>query len=57
MLSFTAAHFLPSNLCDHEIMYKQTLHALILSSKQTVDVKVTQFNLTALELSRSINKI
>ena len=44
-------HCLSSNLCDQEILYKQTLHALILSSKQTVDVKI------ALELSGSINKI
>ena len=33
------AHCLSSNLCDQEIMCKQTLHALILNSKQTVDVK------------------
>ena len=50
------AYCLSSNLCDQEILYKQTLHALILSSKQTVDVKVTKFNLIVLELSGSINK-
>ena len=50
------AYCLFSNLCDQEIMCKKTLQALILSSKLTADVEVTQFNLSALELSGSINK-
>ena len=51
-----ADHCLSSNLCDQEILYKQTLHALILNSKQTVDEKITHLNLIVLELSRSMNK-
>ena len=51
-----ADHCLSSNLCDQEILYKQTLHALILNSKQTVDEIITQFILIVLELSGSMNK-